>query len=198
MRAISAGCGAPMRSKATPARRWMKGIRPSFLRSTSVTLTPVLPARPVRPLLWMYVSGSCMQTSIPLSPPLPQTLTGQPAEEGSRKELENNLNTNRHAMMVLQDSVQRGLEHEGKHGGTACHEASTATLIFQGIFLGFRISAHLWRLDLDDQLDAGDVQAARRDVGRDQDVKLGVAERLQRALHARTMHGVSEEAEVNV
>lgn len=53
MRAISAGWGAPMRSKATPARRWMKGMSPSFLRSTSVTLTPVLPARPVRPLLWM-------------------------------------------------------------------------------------------------------------------------------------------------
>ena len=58
MRAISCGCGAPMRSNLTPARRSMKGTRPSFLRSTSVTLTPVQPARPVRPLRWMYVSGS--------------------------------------------------------------------------------------------------------------------------------------------
>lgn len=59
MRAISEGWGAPMRSKVTPARLAMKGMRPSFLRSTSVTDTPVLPARPVRPLLWIYVSGSC-------------------------------------------------------------------------------------------------------------------------------------------
>lgn len=61
MRAISEGCGAPMRSKVTPARLAMKGMSPSFLRSTSVTDTPVLLARPVRPLLWMYVSGSCMR-----------------------------------------------------------------------------------------------------------------------------------------
>ena len=44
------------------------------------------------------------------------------------------------------------------------------------------ICNHLGRLNLDDQLDAGDVEAARRHVRRDQDVKLGVPERLQRAL----------------
>ena len=65
-----------------------KGIRPSFLRSTSVTLTPVLPARPVRPLLWMYVSGSCVDNTNPLSPPLPKTLRREPAEERSHENLD--------------------------------------------------------------------------------------------------------------
>lgn len=36
---------------------WMYGMSPSFLRSTSVMEMPVEPARPVRPLRWMYVCG---------------------------------------------------------------------------------------------------------------------------------------------
>ena len=46
-----------MRASLTPALRSMRGMRPSFLRSTSVTHTPVQPALPVRPDLQAYHWG---------------------------------------------------------------------------------------------------------------------------------------------
>lgn len=55
----SAGCGAPTREKALPTAFSMAFMVASCWRPVeSVMQTPFLPARPVRPLRWMYVSTS--------------------------------------------------------------------------------------------------------------------------------------------
>mmetsp|Transcript_33016 Transcript_33016/g.81239 ORF Transcript_33016/g.81239 Transcript_33016/m.81239 type:complete len:289 (+) Transcript_33016:215-1081(+) len=55
---ISAGCGGEMRMNLKPPLRSMLGTAHSERGVHSVTLMPVAPARPVRPLRWMYVSAS--------------------------------------------------------------------------------------------------------------------------------------------
>jgi hypothetical protein len=137
----------------------------------SITAAPLLPARPVRPERWIYVSASWGAA-------LARTRSGHEGARARTDERTVRGSTWHHTTSPAVHRRGHGpfrirLINRGEEGAIALATPHPRAERADGC-IGRH--SHLWRLRLYHQVNAGDVQTSRRHIRGNQHIELGVAE----------------------